>query len=118
ARVVVCLTFGLSTDFAASKFTPAMATPIWALPTIKAKRGHTSSPALVTTRQTLLFTVSCIIAPRSTAAIATFLQTLTFPALAVVIFDRRILPGVSETSFTSRALTAVRGHPRGIHFQM
>ena len=31
---------------------------------------------------------------------------------------RRTLPGVSETSFTSRALTVVRGHPRRMHFQM
>jgi iron complex outermembrane recepter protein len=30
----------------------------------------------------------------------------------------RTLPDVSETAFTSRALTAVRGHPRGMRFQM
>ena len=43
----------------------------------------------------------------------TFPPTLTLPVLAVSIFGHRTLPDMSETSFTSRAVTAVRGHSYG-----
>src|SRR5438132_12899400 len=109
---------GGSTSFAAWRFIPDMATPIWAPPTIRVKREHTSLLAPVMTRPTLLFTPRYTIAPPSTVATATFPPTLTLRLLAVVISGRTTLPDVSEISFTNRVLTAVRGHPRRIHFQM
>src|SRR5438034_9584274 len=94
---------------------PATATPISAPRTIKAKSEHTSLPAPVTTRRTLLFTLRCTIAPPSTAATGTFPPTLTLLALVVRIIGRATLPGVSEESFTSPVLTAVRGQHSGEH---
>ena len=66
----------------------------------------------------IVFTPRYTIAPPSTVATAIFPPTLTLRLLAVVISGRTTLPDVSEISFTNRVLTAVRGHPRRIHFQM
>src|SRR5438034_9451696 len=95
-----------------------MATRIWAHPTIKEKSEHTSSPVRVTTRPILSSTPRYTIAPPSTAATAIFPPTMTLRVLAVVMIDRATLPDALETSFTNRVLTALRGHPRRLHFQM